>query len=150
MWKAVTPRSSRYHRAMRAAGSFSVESFLPTALVSDHVVPTAVPVGVATMEKHYEGEVAGRSATLFTAAFDHATGVGTYVAMESFEGALAGRTGAFNFAHLATTSGSDRSAELFVVVPGSGTGDLAGITGTGGIAVDPVGAHRIWFDYEIA
>ncbi|MFZ4239692.1 DUF3224 domain-containing protein [Streptomyces murinus] len=96
-----------------------------------------------------DGEVVGRSATLFTAAFDQTTGVGTYVAMESFEGFLCGRSGSFNFAHSATTSGSDRTAELFTVVPTSGTGELTGIHGAGGITVDGEGAHHIWFDYEL-
>jgi len=134
---------------MRAAGTFSVKAFVPTELVPDPAVPTAVPVGVATMEKHFEGEVAGRSATLFTSAYDQATGVGTYVAMESFEGSLNERSGAFNFAHSATTSGSDRSADFFTIVPGSGTGELAGISGTGGLSIDADGTHRIWFDYEL-
>ena len=101
------------------------------------------------MEKHYEGEVAGRSATLFTAAFDQSTGVGSYVAMESFEGSLHGRDGAFNFAHSATTSGSDRTADFFIIVPSSGIGELAGITGAGGMAVEADGTHRIWLDYEL-
>ena len=43
-------------------------------------IATALPVGVATMEKRYEGDVSGRSTTIFTAAFDQSTGVGTYVA----------------------------------------------------------------------
>ncbi|WP_231591315.1 DUF3224 domain-containing protein [Saccharothrix sp. ST-888] len=60
---------------------------------------------------------------------------GTYVAMESFEGSLLGHSGAFNFAHSATTSGGDRTAEFFTVVPGSGTGELTGIVGTGGIDI---------------
>ncbi|GAB3279334.1 hypothetical protein GCM10027589_05810 [Actinocorallia lasiicapitis] len=135
---------------MRAAGTFTVASFVPTEVVPVPAVPTALPVGVSTMEKVYEGEVDGRSATLFTAAFDHASGRGTYVAMESFEGSLRGRRGAFNFVHSATTSGSDRTAEFFTIVPASGTGELTGITGTGGMAVDPDGTHRIWFDYTVA
>lgn len=84
-----------------------------------------------------------------TAAFDQTTGVGTYVAMESFEGSLHGRNGAFNFAHPATTSGSDRTAEFFVIAPSRGTGEPAGIAGAGGMTVDADGTHRIWFDYEI-
>ncbi|KUN88874.1 hypothetical protein AQJ66_05215 [Streptomyces bungoensis] len=134
---------------MRANGTFTVKAFVPAELTPEPAVPTGLPVGVATMEKHFEGEVAGRSATLFTAAFDQAVGVGTYVAMESFEGSLHGRSGAFNFVHSATTTGTDRTAEFFTVVPASGTGDLTGITGAGGIAVDADGTHRIWFDYEI-
>ncbi|MET7451499.1 DUF3224 domain-containing protein [Streptomyces sp. NPDC005574] len=134
---------------MRAAGTFTVEAFVPTELKPDPAVPTGLPVGVATMEKRFEGEVTGRSATLFTAAFDQETGVGTYVAMESFEGSLRGRTGAFNFVHSATTSGSDRTAEFFTIVPTSGTQELAGISGAGGLAVDADGTHRVWFDYEL-
>ncbi|MCD0484312.1 DUF3224 domain-containing protein [Streptacidiphilus sp. ASG 303] len=134
---------------MRADGTFAVKSFAPAELVPDPVVPTGVPVGVATMEKHFEGGVAGRSATLFTAAYDQAAGVGTYVAMESFEGSLNGRAGAFAFAHSATTTGVDRTAEFLVIVPSSGTGELAGITGTGGITVDADGTHRVWFDYAV-
>ncbi len=134
---------------MRATGTFTVEAFVPTELVPDPAVPTGTPVGVATMLKHFTGELAGRSATLFTAAFDQTSGVGTYLAMESFEGSLQGRTGTFNFAHSATTSGSDRTAEFFVIVPTSGTGELTGVRGTGGIAVDADGTHRIWLDYEL-
>src|SRR4051812_11805876 len=100
---------------MRASGTFTVKAFVPTELQPDPPVPTGLPVSVATMEKHFDGEVVGRAATLFTAAFDQATGVGTYVAMESFDGSLRGRQGAFNFAHSATTSGSDRAAEFFVI-----------------------------------
>ncbi|MEU5612538.1 DUF3224 domain-containing protein [Streptomyces sparsogenes] len=134
---------------MRATGTFTVKAFVPTGLEPDPTVSTGLPVGVAKMEKHFEGEVAGRSATLFTTAFDQAAGVGTYVAMESFEGSLCGRAGAFNFVHSATTSGSDRTAEFFTIVPASGTAELAGISGTGGIAIDADGTHRIWFDYEL-
>lgn len=69
--------------------------------------------------------------------------------MESFEGSLHGRDGTLNFVHSATRSGSDRTAEFFTIVPSSGTGDLTGISGAGGMAVDADGTHRIWFDYEL-
>jgi hypothetical protein len=134
---------------MRATGTFTVKAFVPTELKPEPAISTGLPVGVATMEKHYEGVVAGRSSTLFTAAFDESTGVGTYVAMESFEGSLNGSDGAFNFVHSATTSGSDRTAEFFTIVPSSGTGELAGISGAGGMAIDADGTHRIWLDYKL-
>jgi hypothetical protein len=134
---------------MRANGTFSVKAFVPTELKPEPAVTTGLPVGVATMAKHFEGEVAGRSATLFTAAYDQQSGVGTYVAMESFEGSLHGRSGAFNFVHSATTFGSDRTAEFFTIVPSSGIGELAGISGTGALAVDADGTHRIRLDYEL-
>ena len=134
---------------MQASGTFSVKSFVPTAVTPDPAITTALPVGVALLEKHYEGEITGRSATIFTSAFDQTAGAGTYVALESFEGTVAGRTGAFNFVHSASTSGSDRTGEFFAIVAASGTGDLAGITGGGGMTVDADGTHRVWFDYDL-
>jgi hypothetical protein len=76
--------------------------------------------------------------------------VGTYIALESFEGSVDGLSGAFNFVHSASTSGADRAAEYFAIAASSGTGHLAGITGTGGLAIDPDGTHRIWLEYQIA
>jgi hypothetical protein len=134
---------------MRADGTFTVKSFVPTSVRPEPAIETALPVGVAQLEKAFEGGISGRSATLFTAAFDQASGVGTYVAMESFEGSLAGRSGAFNFVHCASTSGGDRGGEFFAIVAASGTGELAGITGGGGLAVDEDGTHRMWFEYEL-
>jgi hypothetical protein len=134
---------------MRANGTFSVKAFNPAGVTPEPAIATGLPVGVATMEKHFEGDIAGRSATLFTSAFDQAAGVGTYVAMESFEGTVNGRQGAFNFVHSASTTGTDRSSGYFTIVPSSGTGELASISGTGDLAIDADGTHRIWLDYEL-
>ncbi|HEU5427339.1 MAG TPA: DUF3224 domain-containing protein [Actinocrinis sp.] len=134
---------------MRASGTFTVASFVPTPIAPDADFKTAVDVGVATILKHYEGEIQGRSTALFTAAYDEKSGVGTYVAMDSFEGTVAGRSGSFNFAHAATTRGDLREAEYFVIVPTSGTGELEGISGTGGLSIDEDGTHHFWLDYEL-
>jgi hypothetical protein len=134
---------------MRADSTFIVKSFIPADLVHEPPVETCLPVGVARIEKRFEGEVSGRSSTLFIAAYDEADRVGTYVAMESFEGEIQGRHGAFNFAHSSTTQGDFRSAEFLTIVPSSGSGELAGIRGSGGLSVDADGTHRIWFEYEL-
>jgi hypothetical protein len=134
---------------MRTEGTFSVKAFNPASLTPGPAMAAALPVGVAIIEKRFDGDIAGRSEAVFTSAFDQATGVGSYVAMESFEGAVEGREGAFSFLHLASTSSSDRSAEYFAIVPSSGTGQLAGISGTGGLVIDADGTHHIWLDYEV-
>jgi hypothetical protein len=135
---------------MRAQGTFTVASFVPAQLEPPPaVIDVGIPVGIAVMEKTYAGGVTGRSATIFTSAYDLGTGVGTYVALETFEGALDDRPGGFAYVHSATTTGSDRRYELFVIVPGSGVGDLAGISGGGGMAVDEDDTHRVWFDYQL-
>ena len=133
---------------MRTTSTFTVDSFEPTDL-DPGSVRTGTAVGVARMLKQFSGGLAGRAETLFTAAFDQASGVGTYLAMESFEGSLDGRTGTLNLAHSATTDGGpERLYELVVIVPGSGTGDLAGVTGTGAIRIDEAGTHHLDLDYD--
>ena len=134
---------------MHTEGTFTVKSFVPTDVTPEPEIATGLPVGVARLEKEFAGGVTGRAATLFTAAFDQSTGVGTYVAMESFDGALDDRSGSFNFAHSANTTGTDRTAPFFAIVPTSGTRELAGITGSGRLTVDEDGTHRFWFDYEL-
>jgi hypothetical protein len=135
---------------MRAEGTFTVASFVPASLTPPPpAIEVGLPVGTAVMEKVYEGDVSGRSVTIFTSAFDMGTGVGTYVALEIFEGRLGERSGGFAYVHSATTTGSDRSNPFFAIVPSSGVGELAGISGAGGMVIDPDDTHRVWFDYEL-
>lgn len=119
--------------------------------VTDYVpaITTALPSGHLRMAKTYAGDVTGRSITQFTSAFDAERGVGTYVALESFEGTVDGRRGAFNFVHAASTSGADRFNEFGVIVPESGTDELAGITGTVRLRIDEDGTHRVEFDHHL-
>ncbi len=106
---------------MHADATFEVTEFTPSDYVSP--VTTGTPVGHAHMVKQFAGELEGRSTTQFSYAYDAATEVGTYVAMEAFEGTLGGRSGAFAFAHSATTDGrsAERLSELLVIAPGSGS-----------------------------
>lgn len=132
----------------RSEGTFAVAGFVPVDVEPVVAVTTAMPVGLATMEKRYSGDVDGVSATLFSGG-QATDGTGTYVAVESFAGSLSGRAGSFVFVHAASTHGEDRYAELFAIAEGSGTGDLAGIAGGGGMAVDEDGTHRVWFDWSL-
>jgi hypothetical protein len=72
---------------MRAEATFTVSDFTPAPVPAPEIT-TALPVGVATMNKHYAGAIEGRSQTIFTSAFGPAAGIGTYVALESFEGTV--------------------------------------------------------------
>jgi len=132
---------------MLSTSTFTTSDFDVTDYVPD--ITTALPTGHLRMRKTYSGEVAGRSVTQFTSAFDQDSGVGTYVAMESFDGTLAGRRGTFNFVHAASTSGADRAHEYGLIVPGSGTGELVGIEGTVRLHVDEDGTHRMDFEHNL-
>lgn len=100
------------------------------------------------MRKEFNGDIEGSSQTQFTYAFDPERG-GTYLAIEAFEGSINGRSGACNIVHSATTTGTDRIGEMVLIVPGSGTADLTGITGTGSITIDADGTHHLALDYEL-
>lgn len=130
-----------------ATGTFTVAEMVPQPFEAS--VTTGLPNGYTLMRKEFRGAINGTAQTRFVYAFDDDLG-GTYVAMESFEGTIDGRAGACNIAHSATTSGTDRSNEMLLIVPGSGTGELAGITGTGGIVIDADGTHHLNLEYRIA
>jgi hypothetical protein len=138
---------------MRAAATFTVSDWTPLDLPSTvggfDVPETAAPAGVAAMVKTFEGHLAGRSVTWFVGGLNTASGAGTYVAVESFQGTLAGRSGTFGFVHAASTHGTDRYDEHFTVVPDSGTGGLAGISGRGSLSIDEDGTHRVVLDYAL-
>ena len=98
------------------------------------------------MGKQFAGDVVGRSATCSRRPSTPLAANGTYLAIESFEGTVDGRGGTFAFVHAASTHGQDRFDEHFALVPGSGTGALVGIVGSGALWVDPDGTHRLRLD----
>ena len=134
---------------MHLESTFTVTHFTPADVMPPDPVTTAVSIGVATLGKQFAGDVVGRSSTLFTSAFDPGRGEGTYLAIESFEGTVGGHGGTFAFVHAASTHGDDRFDEHFALVPGSGTGALAGISGSGALWVDADGTHRLHLDCEL-
>ena len=136
----------RMDELLTAAGTFKVTQMTPQPFEAR--VTTGLPTGYALMRKEFDGAITGSSQTQFVYAYDEGAG-GTYVAMESFEGTIDGRSGTCNIAHSATTSGTDRTAEMLLIVPGSGVGELVGITGSGTITFDADGTHHLRLDYRI-
>lgn len=96
--------------------------------------------------KTWHGALAGISDGEMLTAGMPALGAAGYVALECFEGTLAGRRGSFVLQHSGTML-AGRDDLLVVVSPGSGTGELAGIAGT--MRIDSAGGHRYTFDYAL-
>ena len=78
---------------------------------------------------------------------DYSKGAAGYVAMELVTGTLAGKHGSFALQHSATMDASGPKMTV-IVVPGSGTGEFMGITGTFTIHIDG-GKHSYDFDYTL-
>jgi hypothetical protein len=102
-----------------------------------------------TIDKTFRGDLEGRSAGLMLSAGAPATGSAGYVAMEHVTGTLNGRAGSFALQHSGTM---DRGAQQLTVsvVPGSGTEQLAGLSGTMRIIIAPDRTHSYELEYSLA
>ncbi|WP_245716762.1 DUF3224 domain-containing protein [Nocardia mikamii] len=78
------------------------------------------------VRKRYHGEIEGTGVVHVLTAQGEAGG--GYVASERVEGTLDGRAGTFVIQHGGLADGTDLSS-FGSIVPGSGTGELAGIRG---------------------
>ncbi|MES2149234.1 MAG: DUF3224 domain-containing protein [Pseudomonadota bacterium] len=92
------------------------------------------PVGRMLLDKQYSGPLEATGQGDMLSAGTPGAGAAVYVAVEHVTGTLNGKRGGFLLAHLGTMNGA--SSELNVsIVPGSGTGELAGISGKCGIRI---------------
>ena len=100
-----------------------------------------------TFDKQFHGDLEGTSKGQMLAAGDPKTS-GVYVAIEKFSGTLKGRSGAFILHHtgLMTRGAPQLSIE---VVPDSGAGQLAGLTGKLTINIAADGKHSYDFEYTL-
>jgi hypothetical protein len=124
----------------RATGPFDVK-------VTPQEDKTDPAIGRHVLDKQFHGdlEATSKGEMLSTGG---AKGTGGYVAIEIVTGTLGGRTGTFALQH----SGSmiDNAFTLIItVVPGSATGQLAGLTGKMNITIAPGGKHTYDFDYAL-
>ena len=74
-------------------------------------------------------------------------GSAAYVAIEHFQGRLAGASGAFTLSHHGVMVG-DQQSLLIKIVPDSGEGELTGISGTMAIVIED-GVHRYTLNYQL-
>ncbi len=119
---------------MRAESSFTIEAWDANGRAVG--IDTAAPLGGAFIVRAISGgDIEGRSEVLFAGAFNEKHGSGTYVAIDAFEGSIAGRTGTLAFWHANTVARGRPAAGggVLHVVPDSGTGELIGASGTGEI-----------------
>jgi hypothetical protein len=97
--------------------------------------------------KAFEGGITGTSAAelLMAGATD---GTAAYVAIERVDAAVDGRKGTFVLRHSALAAGDGGDVRVDVL-PGSGTGELAGLTGELTIAQSDDGEHTYTFSYQL-
>jgi hypothetical protein len=123
-----------------AKGSFNV-TITPQETADD------APVARMLLYKEFHGDLEAIAHGEMMAAQEPLTGVGVYVALDRVTGTLQGRSGSFLMAHRGIRNADDQELSI-VIVPGSGTGQLTGITGTVGIEIAGK-EHFYTVDYEL-
>lgn len=100
-----------------------------------------------SLDKQFHGDLEATSKGEMLAAGGPVKGSGGYVAMERVSGSLHGRSGTFVLQHTGTMQNGDFHINV-VVVPDSGTGQLAGLAGTMTIIIKE-GKHSYDFAYTL-
>ena len=105
-----------------------------------------VTFGRVILRKTFSGPLVGGSVVAMTST-SVGDGPAGYVAVEMVTGALEGRSGSFVLQHTGVVDGENGTTSG-LVLPGTATGELAGLRGGMTIAHDEAGAVLI-LDYEL-
>jgi len=127
----------------RATGTFEVK----LAPQANDTPAEGSPLGRMTIDKQFHGDLEATSkGEMLTAGTSIKNSAG-YVAIERVTGTLHGKRGAFTLQHDATMTRGEGKLHI-IVIPDSGTGELAGLSGSMTIAVTD-GKHFYTFDYAL-
>lgn len=100
------------------------------------------------LSKTWTGVLEGSSRGVMLTAGDPAIGSASYVATELFEGCLENRKGTLTLQQLGTMAAGEPEL-LYVIAPGSGTGELVGLTGTLTIGtIHDDGRHEVTIELD--
>jgi hypothetical protein len=127
-----------------AKGTFDVKI---TPQASD-LAPEGPNLGRMSLDKQYHGDLeASAKGEMITAAGIAVKESAAYSAVERVTGALHGKKGTFALQHTGVMTRGTPSLNI-TVVPDSGTGELAGLTGKMDIIIEGK-QHSYVFEYEI-
>lgn len=128
---------------IKAMGTFEVK--LVPQIADDYA--DAATLGRMSLDKQFHGDLEGTGKGQMLTAMTATTGSAGYVAIERVTGKLHGRSGTFVLQHTGTMTRN--APELSIsVVPDSGTGELAGLSGTMTIE-NAGGKHSYGFEYSL-
>jgi hypothetical protein len=139
--QSVSPTPPRTPMTVTAKGPFDVK-LTPQGAATD-------PVGRMTLDKAFHGDLEATSVGEMLAVRTDVAGSAGYVAIERVTGILAGRKGTFALQHWGMMDKGTPDLKISVI-PDSGTEDLAGLTGTMTIDIQPGGKHFYTFTYTLA
>ena len=126
----------------RAEAVITVHEYQPVSYETPADGPSLTRIHV---EEAFSGDIEGDGVVEFLQAA-RADGSASFVGIERVTGAVAGRTGSFLLQDSGTVTGSVVAGDWFVV-PGSGTGELAGLRGEGGFRANLGEGAQVHLDY---
>jgi hypothetical protein len=127
----------------RAEGTIEVKTYEPTPYDTPAEGPTLNEIRVT---ETFKGAIEGDGSVRFLQA-SHQDGSASFCGIERVVGTLAGRSGSFLLQDEGTLVGTRVEGRWFVVA-GSGTGHLAGLTGSGTFTAE-LGQHAHYvLDYS--
>ena len=100
----------------------------------------------AHVRRSFHGDLSGTGNLMYV--MTHLDTGASFTGFEKVVGSLGGRTGSFVLRHTGSYDGGKATAE-YEVVPGSGTGELAGLSGTGGFSAGHAEEHDMTLDYQV-
>jgi len=104
------------------------------------------PAGRMLINKEYSGALVGKGIGQMISKRTE-QGASVYSAIEEFTGTVEGKNGSFTLFHTGLMSATSQELNV-IVVEGSGTEELSGITGKLSIHQNN-GAHTYTFDYQL-
>jgi len=140
--QAQSPSPKEAVKIMHATGPFDVK-VTPQDDKSDDPL-----LGRMMLDKQYHGDLEATGKGQMLTAGSAVKGSGAYVAIEKVSGTLQGRTGSFVLQHSGIMAQGAPQLTI-TVVPDSGTGGLAGITGKMTITIAAGGKHSYDFEYTL-
>jgi len=127
---------------VRANAVITVHKYEPAAYEEPVEGPVLTRIHV---EERFSGDIEGDGVVEFLQA-GRADGSASFVGIERIRGTIADRAGTFLLQDAGTVEGNIVSGEWFVV-SGSGTGELAGLRGTGGFRANLGEGAQVHLDY---
>jgi hypothetical protein len=125
-----------------ATGRIEVKTYEPKPYEEPSDGPQLVEIHVT---ETFAGDIEGEGAVRFLQAV-RADGSASFVGIERVDGRVGDRRGTFLLQDAGTLEGTTVSGQWFVV-PGSGTGELAGLRGEGGFAAELGQGASITLEY---
>ena len=126
----------------RANAAITVHKYEPVAYEESADGPALTRIHV---EESFSGDISGDGVVEFLQAANP-DGSASFVGIERVTGVLAGRSGTFLLQDAGTVQDNIVSGDWFVI-PGSGTGNLAGLRGTGGFRANLGESAQVHLDY---